>query len=132
MKGLGPAGIARGVRARPTLSGLPLEDQVGLHQAAPGLEEPSEQQAGDGVGRAGDDSKRTSGEAQIGRVGLDDGNVVAPKSLAKRRRSCAGGSERGRDYPRPRSDVEDEVAGAAPATTRSPVTGARQPDSARS
>lgn len=101
---------------------MALEYQVGADQTAARLEQPSQQPAGDGIGRVGDDSEATLRQVEIGRVSLDDGHVVTRELPPQRRGpvtmqlhcddASAGSDEGARHRARSGTVVENEVARA--------------------
>ncbi len=119
---LRPSAVSRSGRARPALGGFPLEDQVGRHEAASGLEEPAEERTRDGVGRVGDDPKGLPREPQAGSIGLDNGDLPNGESLAQisgasrmefdRHDAGACSEEGGAHRACSRADVEDQFAAA--------------------
>ena len=77
-----PPACPRRVRARPSASGLVLEDEIGLLEPAAGLQQPFEQGGGDGERRVGHHPVGAARQPEIRSVRLDDDNV-RPKSLSK-------------------------------------------------
>ena len=104
---LRPSAVPRSRRARPTSGGLPLEDHVGRYEAAPEVQEPSEQRTGDGVRRVGDDPE-----------GAPRGRRSAPSAWTTV--TCRMGNRRRRSAARP--GWSSIATTRAPAARRAAVT----------
>jgi len=96
------------------------DDQVGLVQAAPVVQDPAQQCGGDGEGRVGHDAKRSTGEAEVGGIGLDHTHVVTEATTKSSRSTgmmldgdhlSAGGEQVPGDGAGPGADVDDELSG---------------------
>ena len=99
-----------------------MEDHIGRYEAAPGVQEPSEQRTGDGIRRVGDDPEGAPREPQVGAIGLDNGDLPNGEPPAQiggasrmefdRHDAGARGEEGGGHRACSGADVEDQFAAA--------------------
>ena len=130
-----PAAGARRSPGLPAAGEVGRHDEVGLHQPAPGRDEPAEQPDAGGERRVGNDAERTAWQSQVGGVGADDAHAPVGEPLPEGREPArvqldgdhprTGGEERRGDDTAAGADVEDEVAGSDSGVSDQPPRVAR-------